>query len=400
MLATSAAESRKMTSTASTTDETKIPFSRATVVGRELDYVRDSAESGWISGDHAYTRKCHAWLENATGAARALLTTSGTHALELAALLLRIQPGDEVVMPSFTFSSTANAFALRGARIAFVDVRPDTMNLDESRLEEALTPSTKAIVPVHYAGVGCEMDAIMELARARGVAVVEDAAQAILARYKGRPLGAFGELGCFSFHETKNISCGEGGALLFRDQSLVQAAEIVREKGTNRAQFFRGQVDKYRWLEIGSSYLPSDLNAAYLLGQFERAEDVTRGRLAAWNLYSEALANVERSGRLELMRTPAHCEHNGHIFYVKARDLADRGKLMAWLRERGVHTAFHYVPLHSAPAGLKLGRFVGEDRFTTRESERLVRLPMWNGLGLREVERVADAIESFCRAEP
>jgi dTDP-4-amino-4,6-dideoxygalactose transaminase len=377
-----------------------IPFSRAACVGRELEYVRAATESGWISGDHAYTFKCNSWLEAATGASKALLTTSGTHALELAALLLGIKPGDEVVMPSFTFSSTANAFVLRGARIAFVDIRPDTMNLDEKRLEEALTPRTKAVVPVHYAGVAAEMDAVLQICQARGVAVVEDAAQAILARYKGRPLGTIGDLGCLSFHETKNITCGEGGALLARDEKYAQPAEIVREKGTNRAQFFRGQVDKYRWLDVGSSYLPSDLNAAFLLGQLEEAEAVIAARLRAWRSYGERLEALGKAGRLELPRPPAHCEHNGHIFFVKARDLDERARLMARLRERGIQTTFHYVPLHSAPAGVKYGYFAGDDRHTTKESERLVRLPLWHGIAEAAIDRVCSAIHEFYRDYP
>lgn len=375
-----------------------IRFSRASVVGQELEYVRQATDSGWISGDHAFTTKCHQWLAREIGAQVSLLTTSGTHALELAALLLGIKPGDEVIMPSFTFSSTANAFVLRGARIVFVDIRPDTMNMDEKRLEEAMGPNVKAVVPVHYAGVGCEMDAILEICRARGVAVVEDAAQGIVARYRGKPLGAIGDFGCLSFHETKNITCGEGGAFLARDSASALPAEIAREKGTNRAQFFRGQVDKYRWLDVGSSYLPSDMNAAFLYGQLERANEITANRLATWKRYREGLADLETRGALRLPQPPEHCEHNAHAFFIKARDLAERTQLIEWLKVRSIQATFHYVPLHDAPAGRKFGRFVGEDTHTTRESERLLRLPLWYGLPSAAIDRVLEAIHEFYRS--
>ena len=374
-----------------------IPFNRPALSGRELEYIREAVRLGQLSGDGAFTKRASAWLEEKLGALRVLLTTSCTHSLEMAAILADIRPGDEVVMPSYTFVSTANAFALRGAQIVFVDIRPDTMNMDETLLEQAITPRTKVVVPVHYAGVACEMNAIMETAGRYGLTVVEDAAQGLLSRYEGRALGTIGDLGCFSFHETKNIQCGEGGALVVNRSEFVGRAEIVREKGTNRSRFFRGEVDKYSWVDVGSSYLLSDLNAAYLFAQLEASEDIVRDRLSVWNRYRSELSDLAALERLELPRIPRNCEHNAHLFYVKTRDLRERTELIGYLRERGVYAVFHYVPLHSSEAGRRMGRFVGEDRYTTRESERLLRLPLYYRMEEADVSRVIEAIDSFYR---
>jgi len=374
-----------------------IPFNRPALSGRELEYIREAVRLGQLSGDGAFTKRASAWLEEKLGALRVLLTTSCTHSLEMAAILADIRPGDEVVMPSYTFVSTANAFALRGAQIVFVDIRPDTMNVDETLLEQAITPRTKVVVPVHYAGVACEMNAIMETAGRYGLTVVEDAAQGLLSRYEGRALGTIGDLGCFSFHETKNIQCGEGGALVVNRSEFVGRAEIVREKGTNRSRFFRGEVDKYSWVDVGSSYLLSDLNAAYLFAQLEASEDIVRDRLSVWNRYRSELSDLAALERLELPRIPRNCEHNAHLFYVKTRDLRERTELIGYLRERGVYAVFHYVPLHSSEAGRRMGRFVGEDRYTTRESERLLRLPLYYRMEEADVSRVIEAIDSFYR---
>jgi len=374
-----------------------IPFNRPALSGRELEYIREAVRLGQLSGDGAFTKRASAWLEEKLGALRVLLTTSCTHSLEMAAILADIRPGDEVVMPSYTFVSTANAFALRGAQIVFVDIRPDTMNMDETLLEQAITPRTKVVVPVHYAGVACEMNAIMETADRYGLTVVEDAAQGLLSRYEGRALGTIGDLGCFSFHETKNIQCGEGGALVVNRSEFVGRAEIVREKGTNRSRFFRGEVDKYSWVDVGSSYLLSDLNAAYLFAQLEASEDIVRDRLSVWNRYRSELSDLAALERLELPRIPRNCEHNAHLFYVKTRDLRERTELIGYLRERGVYAVFHYVPLHSSEAGRRMGRFVGEDRYTTRESERLLRLPLYYRMEEADVSRVIEAIDSFYR---
>ncbi len=376
-----------------------IPFNRPPYVGTEEQYMAEAVRNHKISGDGPFTRKCHAWLEQTTGAKKALLTTSGTDALEMSALLCGIEPGDEVIMPSYTFVSTANAFVLRGARIVFVDIRPDTLNIDEKLIEDAVTDRTRVIVPVHYAGVGCEMDTILEIARRHDLLVVEDAAQGVHAAYKGQALGTFGDYGCYSFHETKNYSCGEGGAVLVRDEANVDLAEIVREKGTDRSRFLRGQVDKYTWVEEGSSYLPSDLNAAYLWAQLEAADEINDTRLACWRQYDEQLRDLAEAGHIELPFIPAECEHNAHMYYIKTADLEERTRLLAYLKESGVLAVFHYVPLHSSAAGRKYGRFHGEDRYTTRESERVVRLPMYYGLTEDEITCVTERVQAFYRRQ-
>lgn len=370
-----------------------IPFNKPPLVGNEVQYVLDAMQSPKISGDGPYGKKCQTWFEQKLGCARALLTPSCTHALEMAAFLIDIQPGDEVIMPSYTFVSTANAFVLRGARIVFVDIRPDTMNIDETLIEDAVTSKTKAIVPVHYAGVGCEMDAIMDIANRQGLFVIEDAAQGMMSTYKGKPLGTIGHLGTYSFHETKNYtSGGEGGLLIINDERFVHRAEIIREKGTNRSQFFRGMIDKYNWVDIGSSYLPCELQAAFLWAQLAKADDINQNRLSTWNAYYQALKPLEQFGQIVLPTIPAHCEHNGHMFYLKTKDLDERTALIDYLKRAGIATVFHYVPLHSSPAGDKYTRFHGRDRFTTSESERLLRLPMYFGLGEAEVNYVVSAI--------
>lgn len=374
-----------------------IGFNVAPFTGKEFDYIREAIQAEHICGDGMFTKKCNDWIEERTGTARALLTTSCTHATEMAALLLDIQPGDEVIMPSFTFVSTADAFVLRGAVPVFVDVRPDTMNIDEKLIEEAITPRTKAIVPVHYAGVSCEMNEIMRIAVRHHLAVVEDAAQGVMASYKGKALGTIGEYGCFSFHETKNFSMGEGGALLIRDPENIENAEILREKGTNRSRFFRGQIDKYTWVNYGSSYLPSDMNAAYLWAQLEMADRITSDRMDSWNAYYEQLKPLADEGRIELPVVPEGCEHNAHMFYIKARDLEERTALISCLKQEGIQAVFHYIPLHTAPAGQRFGRFAGEDRYTTKESERLMRLPMYYGLRQEQVACVTEKIREFYR---
>lgn len=374
-----------------------ISFNRPPVLGSELKYVEDAMMNRHkISGDGAYTKKCNALLEEISGSSKALLTTSCTHATEMAASLADIKEGDEVIMPSYTFVSTANAFVLRGATIVFVDIRPDTMNIDETLIEEAITEKTKAIIPVHYAGVGCEMDKIMQLAKKYNLVVIEDAAQGICATYKGKPLGGIGDMGCYSFHETKNLSMGEGGAILIQDSRRVEQAEIIREKGTNRSKFFRGEIDKYTWMDKGSSYLPSDINAAYLYAQLLEAEKITEDRMASWQLYYKSLEKL-LGGGIELPYVPKECKHNAHMFYIKAKDIEERGRLIAWLKEKEINTVFHYVPLHSAPAGKRFGRFSGEDKYTTRESERLLRLPMYYGLQAEQIEYICDMICEFYR---
>lgn len=372
-----------------------INFNVPPFTGKEMDYIRQAVEAQKICGDGRFTRQCSEWLEARTGSGKVLLTTSCTHATEMAALLLNVKPGDEVIMPSFTFVSTADAFVLRGAVPVFVDIRPDTMNLDERKIEAAITDKTVGIVPVHYAGVACEMDTIMEIAKRHGLWVVEDAAQAVMSTYKGKPLGTFGEFGCFSFHETKNYSMGEGGALLIRDEKYVEDAEILREKGTNRSKFFRGQIDKYTWVNYGSSYLPSDMNAAYLWAQLELAEEINNHRLACWERYRKNLSGLEEGGKLQLPHIPEDCIHNAHMFYLKARDLEERTALISFLKEKGILAVFHYIPLHSAPAGIKYGRFHGEDVYTTAESERLLRLPMYYSLTFDEVDYISQAVKEF-----
>ena len=372
-----------------------ITFNVPPYTGKEMEYIRECVDNQKICGDGAYTRKCNEWIENRTKTAKCLLTTSCTHATEMAALLTGVKEGDEVIMPAYTFVSTADAFVLRGATPVFVDIRPDTMNIDENLIEAAITERTRAIVPVHYAGVPCEMDKIMELAEKYHLAVIEDAAQGIMSTYKGKALGTFGEYGCFSFHETKNFSMGEGGALLIRDAENIEDAEIIREKGTNRSKYYRGQIDKYTWINYGSSYLPSDMNAAYLYAQLEMAEEITAARMSCWERYYENLQPLAEAGRIELPVVPEGCVHNAHMFYIKTGDIAERTALIDYLKERQVHSVFHYIPLHTAPAGLKYGRFHGEDRYTTRESERLLRLPMFYRLTLEQVDYICEQVKSF-----
>ena len=373
----------------------KFNFNVPPYTGKEAEYIAQAVQNQKICGDGEFTKKCNKWIEEKTGTKKCLLTTSCTHATELAALLLDIKPGDEVIMPSYTFVSTADAFVLRGAVPVFVDIRPDTMNIDEKLIEDAITDKTKAIVPVHYAGVSCEMDTIMDIAERHNLYVVEDAAQGIMSSYKGQALGTFGEFGCFSFHETKNYSMGEGGALLIRDDAFVERAEIIREKGTNRSQYYRGQVDKYRWVDFGSSYLPSDMNADYLYAQLEVAEAINDARLAVWNRYYENLTPLAESGRIELPVVPEGCVHNAHMFYIKAADMEERTALINFLKENDILSVFHYIPLHTAPAGQKFGRFHGEDRFTTRESERLLRLPMYYKLTPDDADYISGKVKEF-----
>ena len=373
----------------------KIPFNIPPYIGTELSYVQQAIDAHKICGDGEFTKKCNKWLLDRFGGEGALLTTSGTTALEMATLLCGLKEGDEVILPSFTFSSTANAVVLTGATPVFVDIRPDTMNLDETKIEAAITDRTKAIMPVHYAGVACEMDTIMDIAKRHGLKVIEDAAQGVMSYYKGRALGTIGDFGCYSFHETKNYSMGEGGALILTHKEDVEPAEILREKGTNRARFFRGQIDKYTWVEYGSSYLPSDMNAAYLWAQLLEADRINEDRLAIWNAYAEAFRPLAQEGKIELPTVPADCVHNAHMFYVKLRDLAQRTAFIQYLRDREISSVFHYIPLHSSPAGLKFGRFCGEDVYTTRESERLLRLPMFYNLPMEDAAYVAECVLNF-----
>ena len=372
-----------------------IIFNVPPFVGKELDYVKKAIDNQKICGDGEFTKKCNAWIEETTGTRKALLTTSCTHALEMSAILADIKEGDEVIMPSYTFVSTADAFVGRGAKIVFVDIRPDTLNINEELIEAAITEKTKAIVPVHYAGVGCEMDKIMELAKKYNLKVVEDAAQGVSSYYKGKALGTFGDFGCFSFHETKNYSMCEGGALLIRDEKDVEKAEIVREKGTNRSKFFRGQIDKYTWVDFGSSYLPSDMNAAYLWAQLESVDDIFNSRMNTWNAYYEAFSPLQKAGLVELPVIPAHCSHNAHMFYMKLKDLDERTAFIDYMKANGIRTVFHYIPLHSAPAGKKYGRFHGEDVYTTKESERLVRLPLYYNMAKEDLDKVIACTLAF-----
>ena len=372
-----------------------INFNVPPFTGKEMEYMRQAVENQKICGDGEFTARCSRWIEERTKTQKCLLTTSCTHALEMAALLADIREGDEVIMPSYTFVSTADAFVLRGARAVFVDIRPDTMNINENLIEAAITEKTKAIAVVHYAGVSCEMNRIMEIAEKYGLVVVEDAAQGMMASYQGRALGTLGDFGCFSFHETKNYSMGEGGALLIQDKKYIEDAEIFREKGTDRSKYFRGQVDKYRWVNFGSSYLPSDMNAAYLYAQLELAEEINETRIRLWNRYYQQLQILEERGKTQLPVIPKGCVHNGHMFYLKAADVEERTALLHFLKENGILAVFHYVPLHSAPAGLRFGRFHGEDRYTTKESERLLRLPLYYRLTEEEVDRIADKVKEF-----
>ncbi len=372
-----------------------INFNVPPYTGKELDYIRECVEAQKICGDGAYTKKCNSWLEEKTGASKCLLTTSCTHATEMAALLADIKEGDEVIMPSYTFVSTADAFVLRGAVPVFVDIRPDTMNIDEQKIEAAVTAKTKAIVPVHYAGVSCEMDTIMDIAKRHSLIVIEDAAQGVMSSYKGKALGAIGDMGCYSFHETKNYSMGEGGALILRDERYIEDAEIIREKGTDRSRFFRGQVDKYTWVDRGSSYLPSDMNAAYLYAQLELADEINERRLEIWNTYYRELGELKDAGKIELPVIPEGCDHNAHMFYIKAADFEERTKLITFLKGNGILSVFHYIPLHSAPAGKRFGRFSGEDEYTTKESERLTRLPMYYSLTEEENMYIIKKVKEF-----
>ena len=369
-----------------------IPFNVPPFVGTEIKYIQDVVDNHKICGDGIYTKKCSKWIEKNMGTKKALLTTSCTHALEMAALLSEIKRGDEVIMPSYTFVSTADAFVMRGAIPVFVDIRPDTMNIDENLIETAITKNTKAIVPVHYAGVACEMD----IARRHNLAVIEDAAQGVLSCYKNQALGSIGDFGCFSFHETKNYSMGEGGALLIKNENMVEPAEVIREKGTNRSKFFRGEIDKYTWVDAGSSYLPSELNAAYLYAQLEKADEIFMNRMRIWQTYEKELKDLADSGRIVLPKVPKECKHNAHMFYIKTRTLDERTLLIKYLKENDICAVFHYVPLHSAPAGRKYGRFCGEDIYTTNESNKLLRLPLYYGMKEDDLYRVIDAIKRFC----
>ena len=372
-----------------------INFNVPPFVGKEFEYIKQAVDAHKICGDGQFTKKCNAWMEERFHAQKVLLTTSGSTALDMAALLCELKPGDEVILPSYTFSSTANAFVLAGAKLVFVDIRPDTMNIDETKIEAAITDRTKVIVPVHYAGVACEMDTIMDIAKRHGLLVVEDAAQGVMSTYKGRALGTIGDFGCYSFHETKNYSMGEGGALVINNPAFNEAAEILREKGTNRAKFFRGQVDKYTWVDFGDSYLPSDMNAAYLWAQLEMADEINSNRLETWNAYWKAFQSLSLSGKVILPTVPEGCVHNAHMFYLKLRNLQERTAFINYMKEKEILCVFHYVPLHSAPAGLKFGRFHGQDAYTTRESERLVRLPMYYGLSHEEQTYVCQSVKEF-----
>ncbi len=372
-----------------------INFNVPPFTGNEMKYIKECVENQKICGDGAYTKKCNAWMEEKFGAKKCLLTTSCTHATEMTALLAGIKEGDEVIMPSYTFVSTADAFVLRGAKVVFVDIRPDTMNIDETKIEAAITEKTKAIVPVHYAGVACEMDTILDIAKRHNLLVIEDAAQGVMAKYKGKALGTIGDFGCYSFHETKNYSMGEGGALLIRDDKYIEDAEIIREKGTDRSKFFRGQVDKYTWVSAGSSYLPSDMNAAYLYAQLEMADEINQARLEIWDTYYKGLKPLADAGKIELPVIPEGCTHNAHMFYIKAKDITERTALISFLKENEILSVFHYIPLHTSPAGKKLGRFSGEDVYTTKESERLTRLPLYYGLTKEQNLYIIDKIKEF-----
>jgi dTDP-4-amino-4,6-dideoxygalactose transaminase len=372
-----------------------IPFNKPPFTGKEFDYIGQAVATNKISGDGEFTKKCTHWLENSFNIPKVLLTTSCTHALEMAAILADIQPGDEVIAPSYTFVSSVNAFVLRGAKIKFVDIRPDTLNIDERLIEAAITEHTKVIVPVHYAGVACEMESISALAKKYNLLIVEDAAQGVMSSYKGRALGSIGDFGTFSFHETKNYSMGEGGALLLNNSSYIERAEIIREKGTDRSKFFRNQVDKYSWCDVGSSYLPSDINAAYLWAQLELAHEINTERMRSWEQYYQGLQDLAQQGEIELPTIPPHCTHNAHMFYLKMGNLERRTRLMEELKRNSCGAVFHYVPLHTAKAGLLYGEFVGEDKYTTTESERLLRLPLYYGLKSDEITLVIDVIRNF-----
>lgn len=373
-----------------------ITFNIPPYVGKEEEYIKEAIKiNKKLCGDGPFTKKANRWFEENFNTPKALMTTSCTHALEMAAILCEIKPGDEVIAPSYTFVSTVNAFVLRGATIVFVDIRPDTMNLDENLIEDAITEKTKAIVPVHYAGVSCEMDKIMEIAKKHDLYVVEDAAQGVMSKYKGKALGTIGDFGTYSFHETKNYSMGEGGALTIQNKKFLERAEIIREKGTDRTKFLRGQLDKYSWVDLGSSYLPSELNVAYLYAQLEEANKINQDRLNSWNIYNEGLKPLEEEKKIELPYIPEECEQNAHMFYIKCKDIEERTELTKYLKEFDIYTVFHYIPLHSAKAGALFGRFHGEDRYTTKESERLLRLPLYYGIKEEEVKLVVKKIKEF-----
>ena len=372
-----------------------ISFNVPPYTGNEIKYIQQAVESHKICGDGQFTKKCNAWMEERFHAQKVLLTTSGTTALDMALLLCDLQPGDEVILPSYTFSSTATAPVLAGAKLVFVDIRPDTMNIDETKIEQAITDKTKVIIAMHYAGVACEMDTIMEIARKHNLMVVEDAAQGVMSTYKGKYLGTIGDFGCYSFHETKNYSMGEGGAIVINNPEYNERAEILREKGTNRSKFFRGQVDKYTWVDFGDSYLPSELNAAYLWAQLEKADEINEDRLKAWDMYYQALKPLEEAGKIELPVIPNGCKHNAHMFYIKCKSLEERTILISYMKSNEILCVFHYIPLHSAPAGVKFGRFAGEDEHTTKESERLLRLPMYYGLKKEDLQAVVNAVIYF-----
>lgn len=372
-----------------------IPFNIPPYVGSELSYIKEAIENHKICGDGLFTKRCNNWLEEKFNAHKVLLTTSGSTALDMAALLCDLKPGDEVILPSFTFSSTANSFAIYGAKLVFVDIRPDTMNIDENRIEEAITNKTRVIVAVHYAGVACEMDKIMDIAKKHGLLVVEDAAQGVMSKYKDKYLGTIGDIGCYSFHETKNYSMGEGGAVVINNQKFDERAEILREKGTDRSKFLRGQVDKYTWVDIGDSFLPSELNAAYLWAQLEKADQINNNRLKSWNAYYNAFLDLQEKGLLSLPTIPDGCVHNAHMFYLKVNSLEERTAFIKYMKDNGVLCVFHYVPLHSAPAGLKFGRFNGEDRFTTTESEKLVRLPLYYSMKEENLNTIIKLVRKY-----
>lgn len=372
-----------------------VNFNVPPYVGKELEYVSDVVKKHKICGDGEYTKKCNKWMEDRFKANKVLLTTSGTSALDMAMLLCNLKPGDEVILPSYTFSSTANAFAIYGAKLVFVDIRPDTMNIDENKIEAAITDKTRAIIVVHYAGIACEMDTIMEIASRHKLMVVEDAAQGVMSKYKGKYLGTIGDIGCYSFHETKNYSMGEGGAIVINNALYEERAEILREKGTNRSKFFRGQVDKYTWVDIGDSFLPSELNAAYLWGQLEVADQINENRLKTWNTYYVSFKPLQEKGLIELPVVPQGCEHNAHMFFIKCKNLKERTEFISFMKERDIQCVFHYIPLHSAPAGLKFGRFHGDDVYTTADSDRLVRLPMYYGIDENDLKEVIDGVLSF-----
>lgn len=372
-----------------------IRFNVPPYVGKELEYIEEAVNQHKICGDGRFTKECSVWLEKRTKSNKVLLTTSCTHALEMGALLADIKSGDEIIMPSYTFVSTADAFVMRGAKIVFVDIRQDTMNINEKLLEDAITAKTKAIVPVHYAGISCEMDTIMDIAKAHNLIVIEDAAQGIMSTYKGKALGTIGDFGCYSFHETKNYSMGEGGALLIRDNKYAEVAEVIREKGTNRSKFYRGEIDKYTWIEKGSSYLPSELNAAYLKAQLDIADDINEKRRDIWYKYYEELLPLKNRGLLDLPTVPEKCVHNGHMFYIKVKDIAQRDNMLSYLKDNGIGAVFHYIPLHTSPAGKKYGEFFGEDKYTTKESERLIRLPLWYGMSDDNITEVVEKVYKY-----